>query len=231
MTSKKAVAAGSAGLRCGVLFELEGVCLDGHRVLHDVMRAVLSDHGVKMSEVQFARYGLKGVEGLGGLLKAAGKGTVDVQALQTSISAALESTLRETGATPAPIVLKLIQAVRARGAAVGCVSTLPLAVAKAVVEKVGLGEQMGAVASLADSRIPADAWARAARDLGMPARACVAVGASARTKLAAMMAGARFVAVPTRYTTHDDFGGALYCFESGLDDAAVDALVALVGTV
>jgi HAD superfamily hydrolase (TIGR01509 family) len=205
-----------------LLFELEGVALPVRPVLFEAARARHSalNHAVfsrctgPISTLSAQLYQALGKTGSDGDLAAALNNAVTerLSANKLTLNAGLE---------------KLLKAAAQRGIPAAALTGLPESVAQAAFAATGL-ESRGIqlfVFSDEEKLFPrADAWLKAAKQLGKTPRFCVALGSSQSACKTALSAGMRTVAVPDAFTGHHDFGGADMIIDSW-DDVSASGLL------
>lgn len=206
-----------------LLFELDFMAVSGWSTLYDVLKSVLSEHGVKLGLPMFVRY-FAG-KSVGAALKQI---SVDFEKPELGGSEVLES-VREAYAKA--IVsksevndgfAKILLSTRKRGAMIGAVTCLDDETVAAILEKVGLSpddihimesEYCGRAAPTAQD------WLRIAKEMEVPASSCTVAVTSALSCKAALCAGMSCFAAPVRLTAYQDFSGADYVFDE-LDGGA-----------
>lgn len=230
-TESKSANPRSAGTQppAAVLFELEGVALPARQVLFEAARKHLAGHGVKLGAAPFSRCA-GSITTLASQLASAYSLTGE----SDELAEALNKALADHFAQHAKIIAgldKLLKVAEQRELPAAALTSLPEPVAQAVFAAAGLearGVQLF-VFSDTDKVFPrADAWLKAAKQLGKTPRFCVAVGSSNAACKSALSAGMRAVAVPDAYTGHHDFGGADIVIDSWEDVSASELLDTLV---
>lgn len=230
MSASKQTPAVKPAIPTTALFiELEAVLLNGHGVLFEALGAALKAEGVGLSSMLFIKYAL-GRSVNTAVASLARHLALGEDASTRVTEAAWKHVLSAFGKAAAPRFKNfpaLVEKVRAQGGVVACLSQLPQESAERLVAGLGCGAL--AVAGRGEGRhegaFPTGGdWLNLARSLGMRPGACVAVFAGGAGMRAAMAARVRGVAIPDRFSTFQDFGGADYVLES-LDAAAILGLL------
>ncbi len=199
-----------------LLFELEGAALPIRPVLFEAARAHFESRQTRLDMAMFARCG-----GPISTLAAQLIGLLRLNDGASELADALNGALADqfnAGRIPLnPGMAKLLDAAARRGLTAAALTGLPEALAKKAFHAAGFegrGIQLF-VFSDEDKLFPrADAWLKAAKQLGKTARFCVAVGSSHATCKSALSAGLRTIAAPDAFTGHHDFSGADVIVES-----------------
>jgi beta-phosphoglucomutase-like phosphatase (HAD superfamily) len=98
------------------------------------------------------------------------------------------------------------------------------------MDKLGLDEKGTVVLSNGsqDKHLPSsDSWLKLAKSMKVPASCCVVIASSSRACKAALSAGMRCVALPDKFTSFQDFGGADFVLES-LDGDVAGRIIGLL---
>lgn len=228
-TRKKAE---EGGARKALLFELENMAADGHRLVYEAFRSVLKDKGIALSPASFSRYCI--CQSLPVfvpiLLKIAGKERLSADKLCSDMTAAVNEAFKSrTQKLGAPLKL-LLAAAADRGLLLGALSRLDDVVSERLAEHLGL-EGLG-VRTIAQNRKSraldnGEGWAALARNLSVRPARCVALVSSAPAAQAVQSIRMRCVAIPCEFTAFQDFGGVDYILPS-IEDVNIDRLIALL---
>lgn len=213
-----------------LLFELEGVALPVRGVLFESARKHLAGQGVKLDASHFSRC-------TGPVITLAAQLTacLSLDGNGSDLAAALNRGLTEkfsaSGVELTAGLEKVLKAADQRGVPAAALTGLPESIAQTIFSAAGL-ENRGIqlfVFSDEDKSFPrADAWLKAAKQLGKTPRFCVAFGSSHAACKSALSAGMRTVAVPDTFTGHHDFGGSDLILDTWDDISANELLDALI---
>lgn len=213
-----------------LLFELEGVALPVRPALYEAARAHLASRRVELTHAVFARCSGPISTLAAQLLERLQLGPDDGHLAQ-ALNAALVEQLNAGRLKLAPGLIRLLDAAAKRGLPAAALTGLAESTAQSAFNAAGL-ESRGIqlfVFSDEDKPFPrADAWLKAAKQLGKTARFCVAVGSSHASCKSALSAGMRTVAAPDAFTGHHDFSGADLIIDSWDDVDAEELLDTLV---
>lgn len=217
-TQSEAKAPGATGgekdeVLAAVLFELDGVALGTRKVVHDAAASALRKARSELTPALFARHGVTGSPQTVAreLAERSGVTSLSASDLAQALTDKLAAFLASEHAVLAPGLDKLLKAAANRGLPAAALTALPEEMARGVMDRLGLTERGVRLFSFKDDEKPfprAEAWLKAAKGLGRPARFCVAVTSSQASCKTALSAGLRCVAVPDLFTGHHDFGGA-----------------------
>ena len=225
-TVKKEEQAEGASSRSAFIFEMDNVALGARRIRYEVLSGILKEQRIDFSPVLFSRYCLHPAPSVYmPSFLAAMKYTAATpdQVVERLINETTSRLMQKTTVISDGL-LKWMEAAQARGAAIACISMLPLASAEGVAAHLGF-ERWGVkvFSGAGDKGFPhAENWIRMAKTVGRNPKRCLAVVSSmaaTKTALAAMM----HVAVVTDvFTEYQDFCGAnLVC--SDLKEVKPDA--------
>lgn len=206
--------------KSALLFEMDSVALGARKIRYEVLAGILKEGGVALTPILFSRYCLHPAPATYmtkflAKMKFTGAKPEQVEKRlvhETTSRLMQKNTLIRDG------LIKWIEAARARGAAVGCVSMLPQESADAVAAHLGFDRwdvQVYSGLPEVDKAFPrAEHWLRMAKAMGRAPKRCLTIVSSmaaAKTALAAMM---NVVAVPDEFTEYQDFCGCnLVCAE------------------
>jgi len=199
--------------KSALLFEMDNVALGARRIRYEVLAGILKEQNIELTPILFSRYCLHPspaaymTELLARMKYTAAKPEQVVERLINETT----SRLMQKNMTISDGLVKWMEAARARGAAVGCVTMLPQKSADSIAEHLGFDRwdvQVYSGLPGADKAFPrAEHWLRMAKVIGRAPKRCltlVSSMAAAKTALAAMM---NVVAVPDEFTDYQDFCG------------------------
>ena len=213
--------------KSALIFEMDNVALGARRIRYEVLAGILKEQGIGLTPILFSRYCLH-------------------PALSTYMPKFL-SAMKYTAATPEQVVDRLIgettsrlmqkstlvsdglvkwmEAAQARGAALACVSMLPLASAESVAAHLGF-ERWGVKVFSglpADKGFPrAESFLRIAKAIGRNPKRCLAIVSSMSITKSALAAMMHVAVVTDEFTEFQDFCGAnLVCAD--LKEVKADA--------
>lgn len=214
-----------------LLFELEHAAAGGRQIVFDVMKSALADRGMNLSETEFRRYcvGCPVEESVVALLAAVKKTRLSSDKLAAEVSEGITLSFTGGSAKLDPGMAALLERARADGLALGGLSCIETAAARQFAEKIGFKDgDLTIVSRLGvERRFPhADAWLLLAKALPVTPTRCLAIVSSGDAAKAAVSAGMKCVAVPDRYTSFQDFGGADFVCDA-LGKAEVDRILEL----
>ncbi|MGD9874051.1 MAG: hypothetical protein AB7T27_07240 [Kiritimatiellia bacterium] len=213
-----------------LLFELDNMAVNVRELSYGILKAILAKNDCKLPEIQFCRHGLcatpevylpKMMQVLEikkptadklarELLKTLGE---ELAGGKVALNAALDAVLREASA---------------QGIRLGAISALPEDMAHALAAKLGLtdrGVELFVFAEPGEVFPRADTWLKVAKAMAIPPRHCKVLATSMASCKAALSTGMNSVAVPDRYTSFHDFGGASMILDS-LGDVPAKKLIA-----
>jgi beta-phosphoglucomutase-like phosphatase (HAD superfamily) len=212
-TAKKEEQVEGASARSALIFEMDNVALGARRIRYEVLAGILKEQKIALSPILFSRYCLHPAPSLYmPAFLAAMKYTaatpeqvVDRLVGETTSRLMQKTTLISDG------LVKWMEAAAARGAAVACVSMLPLASAEGVAAHLGF-ERWGIKVfsgSPTDKNFPhAENWLRIAKAIGRNPKRCLAVVSSMSTTKTALAAMMHVAVVTDEFTEYQDFCGA-----------------------
>ncbi len=231
MTKAKPQVYGAGTGKRAVLFELENVVTDGRRVSFEVLRTVLAERDVKLTEPLYARFftqrGVK--QGLPMLLDLLGKARLSEDKLLTAYHEGLVKALSADGLKMLPVFKSTAAGLKEKGFVLGALTGVDKPVAEALLVKAGaadLGFFVRTIPGEEKSGPTVEAWLKLAKNLGAGPAMCIAVTTSATSAKAALSAGMKCVAVLDAFTTGQDYGGADFVVER-LEVSLVERIVAL----
>ncbi len=225
-TAKKEEQVEGASSRSAFIFEMDNVALGARRIRYEVLVGILKEQHLELSPVQFSRYCLHPAPSvyMPSFLAAMKYTSATPDQVVDRLINETTSRLMQKTTVMSDGLLKWMEAAQVRGAAIACISMLPLASAEGVAAHLGF-ERWGVkvFSGCGDKGFPhAENWMRMAKAVGRNPKRCLAVVSSmaaTKTALAAMM----HVAVVTdEFTEYQDFCGAnLVC--SDLKEVKPDA--------
>jgi len=210
----------AAESRYAVLFELDTVAVWGRSALYDVLSGILAEHKIKLTPVQFARYAHHSdpASYLPALLADVGAKKLVPAKVAADLANGLAMYYTSDEARLQPALEALVKEAAKQSIALAAISALGAAAAEALVEKLGLGK-FGVRAftfEASDEPFPgADCWLKMSKSLQKSPRNCMALVSSGISCRSALSAGMHGVALPDRFTVHQDFGGADALVEPG----------------
>ena len=198
-----------------VILDLDGLMIDSEPVHQRAFESLLARHGVdhKFSEEEYGRYfvGIPVVENAEWLVEHFGlKGcAADIIAEREKIYEALIE-------DPANLILmpglfELLDDLRARGLPLGVASGSPRNQVDMILRGLKIATRFRTVVAGTDvphTKPAPDVYLRAAEELGVARAHCVAIEDSATGIASAKAAGLYTIAVPNRYTAHQDLSRA-----------------------
>ena len=201
-----------------VVFDLDGVLVDSEPVHFRAANRVLARYGVAITEAEYARY-----IGLGEV--ATWQQWRQCYALPYGLDVLLaaHTTARleeiATGVPRIDAAVELARRLRDEGMRLGIASSSAPAVIDALLRSLGLDDAFAVRVSGEDQDVrhskPApDVYLVAAARLAIAPAACLAIEDSEPGVTAAKQAGMTCIAVPNRWTVHQDFSAADVVVES-----------------
>lgn len=209
-----------------LLFELEGVALPVRPLLFEAARAHLAAQQVTLSPAVFARCGGP-IATLATQIFDALRIDRDHGQLAQALHHALLDHLSAERIKLHPGFARLLNAAVHRGITAAALSGLPEDAARAAFNASGLESLSIQLFIFSDEEKPfprADAWLKAAKQLGKTARCCVAVSGSHAACKTSLSAGMCAIAAPDEFTAHHDFSGADVILETW-DDVDVEKIL------
>jgi HAD superfamily hydrolase (TIGR01509 family) len=198
-----------------VILDLDGLMVDSEPVHQRAFEQLLTRHGVdhKFGEEEYGRFfvGIPVTENAEWLIDRFDlKGRAeDIIAERESI---YEELLRDTAnLIPMPGVFSLLDDLRARGLPLGVASGSPRNQVDTILRGLGIAPRFRAVVAGDDvphTKPAPDVYLCAVEELGVAPALCVAVEDSATGVASAKAAGLYAIAVPNRYTAHQDLSRA-----------------------
>ena len=225
-TAKKEEQGEGASSRSGFIFEMDNVALGARRIRYEVLAGILKEQNIAFSPIQFSRYCLHPAPSvyMPSFLAAMKYTSATPEQVVERLINETTSRLMQKTTVISDGLLKWMEAAQARGAAIACISMLPIASAEGVAAHLGFERwDVKVFSGSSDKGFPhAENWMRMAKTIGRNPKRCLAVVSSmaaTKTALAAMM----HVAVVTdEFTEYQDFCGAnLVC--SDLKEVKPDA--------
>ena len=225
--AKKEEQVEGASARSALIFEMDNVALGARRIRYEVLAGILKEQRIELTPIQFSRYCLHPAPSMYmPAFLAAMKYTAATpeQVVERLVNETTSRLMQKTTVISDGII-KWMEAAQARGAAVACVSMLPLASAEGVAAHLGF-ERWGVKVfsgSPADKGFPhAENWLRMAKAIGRNPKRCLAIVSSMSTTKTALAAMMHAVVVTDEFTEYQDFCGAnLVC--SDLKEVKPDA--------
>lgn len=215
-----------------LLIELEGVALPFRSALFDIAKNLLAERGVELTPALFLRCNGP-ISSIAGQLLDIVKAEAPVSEFEPALFKALVDRLDRGTDRPNAHLPPLLEEAKRRGLSVAAVTGLPDHVAQVAYSASNLARLDVPLFSFGDEAKPfprADAWLKAAKQLGRPARACIALAGSQLSCKTALAAGMRTVGVPDPFTAYQDFSGCDAVIESWEDTspaALLDHLTAV----
>jgi beta-phosphoglucomutase-like phosphatase (HAD superfamily) len=219
----------TASISSAILLELEGAAIPVRPVLFEAARAYLAAREVPLDHTRFARFGGT-VSTLAAQMAEQIGPAIDVAELAKALNNALIEQLNAGRLGLNGGVTRLLDAAARRGLPIAALTGLPESVAHAAFTAAGLESRGIQLFVFSDEEKPfprADAWLKAAKQLGKTARFCVAIASTQATCKSALSAGLRTIAAPDAFTGHHDFSGADIVLDSW-DDLDVDETLGLL---
>ena len=225
-TAKKEEQVEGVSARSALLFEMDNVALGARRIRYEVLAGILKEQTIELAPIQFSRYCLHPAPSvyMPSFLAAMKYTAATPDQVVDRLINETTSRLMQKTTVISDGLLKWMEAAQARGAAIACISMLPLASAEGVAAHLGFERwDVKVFSGSGDKGFPhAENWMRMAKTVGRNPKRCLAVVSSmaaTKTALAAMM----HVAVVTdEFTEYQDFCGAnLVC--SDLKEVKSDA--------
>jgi HAD superfamily hydrolase (TIGR01509 family) len=180
-----------------VVFDLDGVLIDSEQVWEEVRRAFVADGGGRwMPDSQRRLMGMNTGEWARYL-----SGELGVAMAPDDVARGVVERMNEHYARDLPLMPGAVEAVRRIGArwALGLASSSPPEIIRMVLERAGLTDAFGAVASsdeVAAGKPAPDVYLLAAERLGVAPASSVAIEDSSNGLRSASTAGYRVVAIP-----------------------------------
>jgi HAD superfamily hydrolase (TIGR01509 family) len=231
--AKDVKAQDAAQAASALVIEVEGVAADLRSVLFEVIRDILKREGAKLSELQFAKYCLhpNPAHFAAELLMGLGTKSISAEALADEVLRDFNERMTTSPPKLRDGFAKFVEAASAKGLLVAAVSALH-ADTQALVKNQPVwasGKAKLLCLKEVEKDFPrADVWLKAAKTLNVQPRRCVAVVSSTASCKSALAVGMRCIAVPDRFTSFQDFGGAHVVLESWEDMKPSEILEAVL---
>ncbi len=198
-----------------VSLDLDGLLIDSEPVHQRAFEQLLARHGIdhKFGEEEYGRFfvGIPVTENAEWLIER-----FDLKGRAKDVIAEREQIYEEllqdsANLIPMPGVFALLDDLRARGLLLGVASGSPRNQVDTILRGLKIVARFRAVVAGTDvprTKPAPDVYLRAVEELGVAPRRCVAVEDSATGIASAKAAGLRAIAVPNRYTAHQDLSRA-----------------------
>jgi len=212
-----------------ILFELEGIAVNGRAAAFEVMKSILAENGTTLQPHHFARYCLCPAPEhyVGRVLEVVGARKLSASKLIEDVKSGVAMHLTSQGKGLLPGVEALFNEAQRKGFALAALTALPEEDASTIIRKRGLDQWNISLFALNQDNAGdfprADSWLKMAKALKRSPRQCVALGSSMTACKAALSAGMRCVAIPDSFTSFQDFSGCELVLES-LSDVPLDEL-------
>lgn len=215
-----------------LLFELDNLAVNVRELSFEILKTLLAKSDCKLAEIQFSRYGLCAApEGyLPALLKALDVKKPSAEKLAKDLYKALGEQLAGGKVTLNAALDAVLSQTGALGIRMAAISALPEDMAHALAEKLGLadrGVELFVFSEPEDIFPRADTWLKVAKSMAVPPRQCKVLSTSMASCKAALSTGMNSVAVPDRFTSFHDFGGATMVLDALGDVPAADLIAEL----
>lgn len=226
-TAKKDEQAEGASARSALIFEMDNVALGARRIRYEVLAGILKEQKIELTPILFSRYCLHPAPSMymPAFLTAMKYTAATPEQVVERLIGETTSRLMQKTTLISDGLVKWMDAAVARGAAVACVSMLPLASAEGVAAHLNFERWDAKVFSgaPADKGFPhAENWLRIAKAIGRNPKRCLAVVSSMATTKTALAAMMHVAVVTDEFTEYQDFCGAnLVC--SDLKEVKPDA--------
>lgn len=210
-----------------LLFELDNLAVSVRELSFDILKTLLAKNDCKLTEIQFCRCGLCAAPEM---YLSALLGALDVKKPSAEkLAKDLYKALGEQLAGGKTVLNAALDAVLTETAGLGirmaAISALPEDMAHALAEKLGLadrGVELFVFSEPEDVFPRADTWLKVAKSMSVPPRHCKVLSTSMASCKAALSTGMNSVAVPDRFTSFHDFGGATRVLDALGDVSATD---------
>jgi len=201
-----------------LILELEYVAARKRKVEFDSIKSVVKGKGVELTPVLFSRSGMSPLSraAITSVLKQAGKKADAIEKAVTEV----DKTVAAYCANDAELdkgAEKLIKATQKQGIPVLAFTALPEAVAKTLMDKLGLtdmGVELIIPDEVKESFPRADSWLKMLKKCDKEDATLIAVVSSQIACKGALTAGAACIAVPDEFTAFQDFSGAKMLLDS-----------------
>jgi beta-phosphoglucomutase family hydrolase len=193
-----------------VIFDMDGVIVDSEPLQLESFNQILRPYGVQLSEDDFMRFvGSTQVEILTAIKSEFGIAKDTHELIQSKKDAYL--TLAESRMEPMPGLYELIDWLEGLDFAIGLASSSPMEDIQAILGYLDLTDHFKSVVSsmdLAHGKPHPEVFLRAAQKLGVDPSRCVVLEDSGRGVEAAKRASMVCIAMPNRFTKHQDTSAA-----------------------
>ena len=200
-----------------VIFDMDGVIVDSEPLQLQSYNQILRPYGVHLSEDDFMRFvGSTQIEILTAIKKESGISEDTHKLIQRKKEAYLA--LAEAKMEAMPGLYELIDWLEGLGMRIGLASSSPIEDIQAILGYIDLADHFAAVMSsvgLAHGKPHPEVFLLTAQELGVDPRRCVVLEDSGRGVEAAKRASMVCIAMPNRFTEHQDFSSA-YSIEGDL---------------
>jgi beta-phosphoglucomutase-like phosphatase (HAD superfamily) len=204
-----------------LIFELEYVAAKKRQVEFTSTKSAMKTKGLELTPVMFARAGMSPLSraAITSILKQEGKKHDAIEKAVAEVDKAVAAYCENDAELDAGLA-KLIKATQKRGIPVLTFTALPEALAKKLMDKLGLTE-MGVELIIPDevkeSFPRADSWLKMLKKCDKEDATLVAIVSSQIACKGGLTAGAACIAVPDEYTVFQDFSGAKLVLDSVSD--------------
>jgi len=202
-----------ASSRSAMIFEMDNVALGARRIRYEVLAGILKEQGIELSPILFSRHCLHPAPSvyMPAFLTAMKYRAATPEQVVERLVGETTSRLMQKSTMVSEGLVKWMTAAQARGAAIACISMLPLASAEGVAAHLGF-ERWGVKVfsgSPADKGFPhAENWLRMAKAIGRNPKRCLAIVSSMSTTKTALAAMMHAAVVTDEFTEFQDFCGA-----------------------
>lgn len=228
MSVKKEPVKGDDSMKYAILFELENTAFDGRSVVFGAIEKILKAKDVKVLPHVYSRFGLNtSLSQFVTTVLDGEKKKLAVDKLVAEIREGIKAEMLSSSVKTKGGIQKLIQQAAASDVALGVWSSFDEQTAKALLAKAGINEQEVALLCCRNEERPhisADAWLKLAKNMGVPAGACLTIATCKKSCKASLSAGMRCVVVPDKFTSFQDFGGVDMVADKFDDDLVATVL-------
>jgi len=215
-----------------LLFELENLSVDGHRLAYEALASALKGKGIDLSPAAFSHYcvGRPPRAFVPRLLKLAGKERLSADKVRAEISASMNGAFKNANHRLNGSLKRLLTAAAGRHLLLGALSRLDGAVCEHLAGQLGLkslGVKTFTQAEDASQLSGGNGWGALAGTMSVDPTLCVALVTAADSARAALGVRMRCVVIPSRFTEFQDFGGADRVVSS-INDVHLEDLMALL---
>lgn len=197
-----------------LLFELEGLVGSARQATYEILKSILSEHGIDLQPVHISRYCLEFsmAASVESLLDGLGATRMSVDKLVEDLQSGLALQLTSQGQPVDGQLAALLDEARANGLPLAALSGLPRPSAEALMDSLGLNHRnvkLTVIDHQDDEHFPrADSWLKIAKLLRKNPFNCGVIATSQVALKSALSAGMHSVAIPDSYTAFEDFSGA-----------------------